>query len=234
MVAIDGPAGSGKSTTARAVAEALGYAHLDSGALYRAVTLVALESGQGPPAWRGERLAEIARERGVTLELPGPAGAGTWEVRVGSGPAGDALREERVTRNVSEVSAMPPVRDYVNAILRRAAAGGGVVLDGRDIGTVVFPDADVKVFMVADADERARRRLAERGRAVDAGAVAGEAAALTLRDQRDSTRATAPLARAPDAVTLDTTRMSFAEQVGAVVELVRRVAASLDPAGGAR
>jgi cytidylate kinase len=117
---------------------------------------------------------------------------------------------------------MPEVREYVNGLLRASARAGGVVMDGRDIGTVVFPDADVKVFIVADPEERARRRLLEKGRSLDAEAVRLEAVALTSRDRHDSTREVAPLAQAPDAVMLDTTRIGFDEQVARVVALVRQ------------
>ncbi len=227
IVAIDGPAGSGKSTTARAVATALGFAHLDSGALYRAVTLAALEHGGARAGWTASGLVELARAHGVGLERRGePA---VYEATITGRVAGGALRSEAVTREVSAVSAMPPVRDFVNALLRQAAGDGGVVLDGRDIGTVVFPDAEVKVFLIAEAAERARRRLVERGRATDARAIEGEADALERRDAFDSSREVAPLARAPDAVLLDTTRLTVEEQVRSVVDLTRRVMRSLDP-----
>jgi len=134
---------------------------------------------------------------------------------------------------VSRVAAMPPVREFVNRLLRDAVPDGGVVLDGRDIGTAVFPDAEVKVFLVADPDERARRRLAERGRAADRRSVRAEAEALVRRDVKDSSRDVAPLARAPDAALLDTTALTFEQQVHAIVELVRRRAPSLDRTGGA-
>ncbi len=240
VVAIDGPAGSGKSTTARAVAVALGFAHLDSGALYRAVTLVALEAGGEPSGWRGAALAALARERDVSLRWRGATGGagkgagdgGVWEVAIRGSGAGDALRTPDVTRHVSAVAAMPEVRAFVNQQLRRAAAGGGVVVDGRDIGTAVFPDAEVKIFLVADAAERARRRLLERREPVDPAAVRAETAALERRDALDSSREAAPLARPADAVVVDTTRLSFDEQVRTVVDHVRRVAKRLDRTAG--
>jgi cytidylate kinase len=217
IVAIDGPAASGKSTTAQAVARALGFCHVDSGALYRAVTLVALERLGAPEGWDGERVAAEARERGLAAA---PSG-GRLAVTVGGVPVGDAVRAGPVTREVSRVAAMPAVRDFVNRLLREAAREGGVVMDGRDIGTVVFPDAEVKVFLVADPEERAKRRLLEGGRPLDARSIRDEAAALEARDARDAGRAVAPLRPAPDAVPLDTTRLSFAEQVRRVVALVR-------------
>ena len=231
VVAIDGPAGSGKSTTARAVAEALSFVHLDSGALYRAVTLLALELPDPPGEWRAEVLVDLARVKRVAMVL-GRApeqGVGHGDVTIEGVGAGERLRSEAVTREVSRVAAMAPVRDFVNGILRGLGAEGGVVLDGRDIGTAVFPDAEVKVFLVADAAERARRRLLERGRTPDAGALRAEAAALTRRDEHDSGRDVAPLARAPDAVLLDTTRLRIEEQVRAVVDLVLERFPSLDP-----
>ena len=220
VIAIDGPAASGKSTTARAVADALGYAHIDSGALYRAVTLLALERPEPPERWRGEDLVERSRERGLGLAPFAPPA--TAQVTVAGAPLGEALRSEAVTAEVSRVAAMGPVREFVNRLLRAAAADGGVVLDGRDIGTAVFPDAEVKVFLVADPAERARRRLVERGHAADPARVRAEAQDLVRRDRHDSTRDVAPLARAPDAELLDTTALSFAEQVQAIVDLVRR------------
>jgi cytidylate kinase len=218
VVAIDGPAGSGKSTTAGAVAEALGFVHLDSGALYRAVTLLALEQPEPPDAWRPAALVDLARRKAVTMVL----GHGQGDVGIGGVSAGERLRSEAVTREVSRVAAMAEVRDFVNGILRSLAREGGVVLEGRDIGTAVFPDAEIKVFLVADVRERARRRLLERGRAPEGGAVEKEAAALTRRDDYDSRREVAPLIRAADAVLLDTTHLTLAQQVQAVVDLVRR------------
>jgi cytidylate kinase len=228
VVAIDGPAGSGKSTTARAVAEALGFVHLDSGALYRAVTLLALEQPEPPDAWRPAALADLARRKAVTMVL----GPGHADVRIGGAGAGERLRSEAVTREVSRVAAMAEVRAFVNGILRGLAAEGGVVLEGRDIGTAVFPDAEVKVFLVADPLERARRRLLERGRAAEGPALENEAAALTRRDDHDSRREVAPLSQAADAVLLDTTDLTLEQQVRTVVEMVRRRFPSLDRFGG--
>ena len=217
MVAIDGPAGSGKSTTAHAVARELGFCHVDSGALYRTLTLLALER-LGPPAgWREEAVVAEGRARRIAAVPEGVS----LEVLVGGEPVGGAIRSEAVTAEVSRVAAMGAVRDFVNALLREAARAGGVVMDGRDIGTVVFPDAEVKVFLVAEAGERARRRLIERGRTPDACGLRAEADALVSRDARDEGREVAPLRADSDAVELDTTRLSFAEQVRQVVALVR-------------
>jgi cytidylate kinase len=229
IVAIDGPAASGKSSTARLVAEALGFCHVDSGALYRAITLLAQEGLGAPETWRPEAVVAAARARAVAAV---PTGA-TLDVRVAGRSVGEAIRSEAVTREVSRVAAMPAVRDHVNELLREAAREGGVVVDGRDIGTVVFPDAEVKVFLVADPSERARRRLRERGQPLDACALRAETDALVARDGRDAGREVAPLRPAPDAVPLDTTRLSLAEQVRQVVALVRAAGGpSLDPPAG--
>ena len=226
IVAIDGPAASGKSTTARAVADALGFEHIDSGALYRAVTLIALESPEPPERWRAEELVAQAAARGVSLARPGAGAGGALDVVVQGESVGPRLRGDAVTREVSRVAAMGPVREFVNRLIRSATPDGGVVLDGRDIGTVVFPDAEVKVFLVAHPEERARRRLAERGRAPDPQDIRVEAEALVRRDDRDASRDVAPLARAEDAVLVDTTASTFEEQVQAIVDLAKRKAGS--------
>jgi cytidylate kinase len=216
VVAIDGPAGSGKSTTARGVAERLGLPHLESGALYRALTRAALDHDTPP---QGQQLVALARSLPIRLALTDtgfrPEVAGTDVSKV--------IRSEEVTARVSQVSAIPEVRQWANAELRDAARRHprGAVLDGRDIGTVVFPDAALKVFLTATPEERARRRLAQEGRASDSVAIREETETLRVRDHADSTRPVAPLKPAEDAVVLDTTGMGFEEQVEAIVELAR-------------
>ena len=220
IIAIDGPAGSGKSSTARAVAQALHYAHVDSGAVYRAITLIALDT-LGPPAgWEPETVVTAARARPVRVN----ATSGEFEVWIGGLNAEPAIRKDRVTAEVSRIAAMPAVREYVNQLLRDSARYGGVVMDGRDIGTVVFPDAEVKVFLDAHPETRARRRLMEKGETTGDHDVRRESDALQLRDRRDSSRAVAPLARAPDAVIIDTSELDFEHQVARVVELVEAAA----------
>ena len=229
VIAIDGPAASGKSSTAGLVAERLGWAHLDSGALYRALTLAALddigERGKGKgEGWSGPRIVALAEQLPVRLVLTGdvfrPEVAGV-DVEV-------AIRGERVTRHVSALAAIPEVRTWVNAQQRRAVEGvkvgggsEGVVVDGRDIGTVVFPEAPLKIFLTATPDERARRRLSQRGEAVDGEVVRRESQALAARDAADSNRRIAPLKPAPDALLLDTTALTLEQQVARVVELAR-------------
>jgi cytidylate kinase len=228
VVAIDGPAASGKSSTARAVAEALGFAHLDSGSLYRGVTLVGIReaarrgrSGDDPLEIVGaEAILRAAEDRGLMLQ---PDGAGFAAYLEGE-PVDAEIRGAEVTARVSTVSAVPVVREWINSRLRAMVrAGRDVVVDGRDIGTVVFPDAELKIFLTASPDARAGRRISQRGGAVDAGGLEAETAALTARDAADSTRVVAPLMAAPDAVPLDTTAMAFADQVRFIVELARPI-----------
>jgi cytidylate kinase len=227
VVAIDGPAASGKSSTAALVAEQLGWAHLDSGALYRALTLAALDDAEGRrraaedgEGWSPQRILALAEELPVRLVLVGRS----FRPEVAGVDVEEAIRTERVTRHVSQIAAIPEVRTWVNARQREAAADhpSGVVVDGRDIGTVVFPDAPLKVFLTATPDERARRRLSQRGRAVGDDEMRRESRALAARDEADSTRAVAPLKPAADAVLLDSTALTLEEQVRQVVELARR------------
>jgi cytidylate kinase len=226
VIAIDGPAASGKSTTARAVAEALGFQHLDSGALYRGVTLVALREAAARAAPVGdplhvldaETILRAAEDWGLRL-LPDGHGFSAY---LQGEPVDAAIRAPNVTAHVSAVSAVAVIREWVNIHLRSMVrAGMVVVVDGRDIGTVVFPEAVLKIFLTATPEARAGRRLVQRGSPTDPGTVAEEATLLAARDQADSTRALAPLRRADDAVDLDTTHLSFAEQVERIVGLAR-------------
>jgi len=220
VLAIDGPSASGKSSTARAVALALGFAHLDSGALYRGLTLVALTEGFGPGKRPFEPNAIIlaAERRGLMLQFDGTG----FGVYLDGQPVDDGIRSPEVTANVSAVSALPELREWVNGRLRALArAGQPVVVDGRDIGTVVFPDANLKVFLTASARTRAARRLAQRGEATDPEALARETALLAARDQADSARVVAPLRMAADAIPLDGTELSFEQQVAWIVALAK-------------
>jgi cytidylate kinase len=215
VVAIDGPAASGKSSTAAAVARRLGLVHVDSGALYRGVTRVALDLG---PGLDPDPILAAAEARGLGLRLR----EHDTEVVLDGREAEDRIRGADVTAAVSAVSALPAVRQWVNARLRALTLTGRVlVVDGRDIGTAVFPDALVKVFLVAAPEVRARRRLDQRGEPAGPGPVQEEAARIARRDQADSTRVVAPLRPADDAVRLDTSDLSFAGQVDRIVALVR-------------
>jgi len=226
VIAIDGPAASGKSSTARAVAQALGFAHLDSGALYRGVTLVALREAARGGVAESDALAEPdvilrqAEDRGLKL-LPDGAGFATY---LEGEPVDLAIRSREVTSHVSAVSAIPVIREWVNSFLRSMVrAGSDVVIDGRDIGTVVFPDADLKIFLTATAEARAGRRITQRGKAVDPEQLRSETEALAARDHADSTRKVAPLQKAQDAIELDTTTLSFEQQVEGIVTLAREL-----------
>lgn len=207
VIAIDGPAGSGKSTVARAVAERLGLEYLDTGAMYRAVAFAVLRAG-GDPA-DAAFAASVARTIALEVE-PG-------RVTVDGADATVEIRGPAVTRAVSAVAANPDVRAELVARQRDwAARRGGGVLEGRDIGTVVFPDAELKVYLTAEPDERALRRARE-AVDLDYDAVAAD---LTRRDRIDSTRRADPLTAAEDAVRIDTTGLSVAEVVAAVTGLL--------------
>ena len=213
VVAIDGPAASGKSSTAQWVADEIGCLHIDSGSLYRAATALALDAAPGAP------LAEDAVLRAaapVTLIASGRS----FVPAIAGAEMDEALRSAGVTQHVSEVARMPRVRSWVNARVRDAAAQRDVVVDGRDIATAVFPDADVKIYLVADPWERARRRLMQRlGRAPADAEIAEETERLVQRDARDAAQS----APAGDAVLIDTTYLTQAEQVARIVALVRAV-----------
>lgn len=226
VVAIDGPSASGKSSTARAVAQALGFAHLDSGALYRGVTLVGLREAARRGLWPLDPSRTIepgvilraAEDRGLMLH-PDDAGFATY---LEGEPVEEEIRSHEVTSHVSAISALPVVREWINSFLRSIVrAGSDVVIDGRDIGTVVFPEADLKIFLTASPEARAGRRIEQRGQPVDPDRLRTETAALAARDLADSTRPVAPLRRAEDAIDVDTTAMTFEEQVGFIVDLAR-------------
>lgn len=212
VIAVDGPAASGKSTTARAVGRRLGFWHVNSGFLYRAITWVALQRG-----WDEDAPGFGEAVRGLAIGL-----AGTPEeprVRIEGVDLGPELHAPEVTDRVSAVAARAPVRERVLTLLREAATARDLVCDGRDIGTVVFPDAELKVFLTASAEERARRRLRDYGEEPTSERVREEAARLRARDVADATRSLAPLRKAEDAVELDTTRLAPEDVVDRIVEL---------------
>jgi CMP/dCMP kinase len=201
VVAIDGPAGAGKSTVAKAVAQALGFTYLDSGAMYRCVAAAAVE--------RGRRPGEIARELQISL------GA---RVLLDGRDVTEAIRRPEISEAASRVASDPVVRAAMVAEQRRLMSHGDWVAEGRDIGTVVAPGAEVKVFLTASPEERARRRAVELG--ADVGTVLAE---QTIRDERDRTRAVSPLEAADGALELDTTGLTLEDVVARVVALVRGV-----------
>jgi cytidylate kinase len=218
VVAIDGPAGAGKSTVARALAGDLGFTYLDSGALYRCVALAALELGGGELPKRDGALGDLARQATIEFDEPSPGSPpGTpASVLLDGRDVSEAIRTPEVSEAASFVAADPSVRETLVAKQRALIAHGDWVAEGRDIGTVVAPDAALKVFLTADPRERARRRAAELGADVDT--VLAE---QTMRDQRDSTRKHSPLQAAADAVALNTSGLSIDEVVGWIAALAR-------------
>lgn len=217
IVAIDGPAGSGKSSTASELARRLDFLHVDSGAFYRALTLALLADDVPEERWDGLAVDDLDRF-GVRARR---ADTGL-EIFLGERPVSDELRSAEVNARVSHVARIPAVRTWLLQRLRDLADREDVVSDGRDVGTVVFPDAELKVFLVADPEVRARRRLRERGiDHPDRDALLAEIRRLTERDRLDSERDVAPLRAADDAVQVDTTALTFDEQIGAILELVR-------------
>lgn len=210
-IAIDGPAASGKSSTAKAIARSLGFRHVDSGALYRAATAARVRVGGEVEDWTEESVLEAARI--VSLA---PTDAGFTPLLDGR-PSEAEMRGEPVTSKVSVVARMPGVRDWVNSLVRKAGQEFDVVVDGRDIGTVVFPDAGVKVFLDAQPGERARRRLLERlHRAPTDDEIAEETGKIVLRDEMDAAQSV----RSPDAIVIDTTHLEQEEQIRQIVALV--------------
>jgi cytidylate kinase len=212
VVAIDGPAASGKSSTAEWVARELGFCHVDSGALYRAATAAALRTGLPPDEWTPTIVLDAARI--VSLSSQGTSLVPLLE----GAPADDEIRSVAVTNAVPRVARMQSVRSWVNEQVRRVATERNVVADGRDIGTAVFPDADVKIYLVADTWERAKRRLVQHLRRLPTDEeIAAETDRLVHRDAADTTQ----LVQARDAVLIDTTHLLQEEQVRRIVSLAR-------------
>lgn len=223
IVAIDGPAGSGKSTVARALSAARGLAYLDTGAMYRAVADAC--ATRGVPVTDSEAVAGLAR----SLDLDLIASEGGTRVIVDGADRTAEIRNPEVDAIVSAVAAIPAVREVMVDRQRAIARGRSVVAEGRDIGTVVFPDAEVKVFLIADASARAHRRTVQRGggdvasgRVVptDAEQEARVAEELVRRDEADSTRKTAPLIAADDAITIDSTELTVEEVCSKICSLM--------------
>ena len=211
-IAIDGPAASGKSSTAKAIARTLGFRHVDSGALYRAATAARVRAGGDSNKWTEDSVLEAAKN--VSLS---PTDTGFTPLLDGL-LAESEMRGEAVTSRVSLVAKMPRVRDWVNALVRETAEEYDVVVDGRDIGTVVFPDATLKIFLDAAPGERARRRLLERlDRAPTDDEIAEETGKIVLRDEMDAAQSV----RSADAVVIDTTHLDQAEQIRQIVDLAR-------------
>lgn len=223
IVAIDGPAGSGKSTVARALAATKGLTYLDTGAMYRSVTCAALERGINP----NDKPAVIALAKKLNLEFIN--GENGPEVFIDGADCTAQIRTPEVDENVSVVAAIPEVREAMLVLQRKMAQTGDCVAEGRDIGTVVFPEAEVKVFLVADPTARARRRAVQRSGgdlAKDAHAQVDENAAKAIeaelieRDRKDSTREVAPLKAADDAIKIDSTSLSVDEVCAKIAQMI--------------
>lgn len=216
-IAIDGPAGSGKSTVARTVADRLGYLYIDTGAMYRAVAYRALQASI--PVADEQRLTQLAQS--LRMQFVRDEG-GSLRLLVDGEDVSEAIRTPAVSQATSPVSAFRGVRERLVQLQRQMGADGNVVMEGRDIQTVVFPDAEVKIFLTASDDERARRRhleLRQRGQQVCFEEVRRQ---MQERDRRDSERSLAPLAKAPDAVEIDTDHMGIEQVVEAVLQVARQ------------
>jgi cytidylate kinase len=217
QVAIDGPASSGKSTVAKIIAKRFGYVYCDTGAMYRSVTWAALENGIGVSDTK--RVIDLARRIKITFEPGQP----DQRVFVDGHEVTKDIRTEKIAANVSAVAAIPEVRAQMVEQQRQIAQAGGIVMDGRDIGTTVLPDAQIKVFLVASAHERARRRYEEnlqKGLATQS--LDELEAAIKLRDQKDSTRKVSPLTQAEDAILIDTTSLTIDQVVDEISALIKK------------
>lgn len=213
IIAIDGPAGSGKSTVAKIVADRLGYVYIDTGAMYRAVAVKSIEAAV--PLDKPDMIVELANH----LDMRFQTIAGMRHIFADGDDVTEAIRTPEATRLSSPVSAIPGVRHRLVELQRKMGWEGGVVMEGRDIGTYVFPNAQVKAFLTASPEERARRRckdLEQAGQPCDPVTVA---AGIRERDERDSSRAMAPLKKADDAVLIDTDGMSIEDVVNAIIDL---------------
>ncbi|WP_302117213.1 (d)CMP kinase [uncultured Limosilactobacillus sp.] len=217
QVAIDGPASAGKSTVAKLVAKKFNYVYCDTGAMYRAVTLEVLNQGIDPNDEKA--IAEIARQVKIDFE----PGESEQRVFLNGEEVTHAIRLPKVAENVSAIAAVPEVRAEMTRQQRQIAEKGGIVMDGRDIGTTVLPNAPVKIFMVASAYERARRRYVEnKAKGIDTTSLEDLQKAIELRDKKDSTRKVSPLTQAADAVRLDTTNLTIDEVVDKISQIIKK------------
>jgi len=215
FIAIDGPAGVGKSTVARKLAERLGFTHVDSGATYRAAALKVLESGASPDDERA--VIDAVARADIRLATDGRQA----RVLLDGQDVSRRIRKPEVTLAASKVSRLPEVRRKLIALQRNVPVGHGMVMEGRDIGTVVFPDAPLKIFLRADAEERARRRLGKEKEEGQARSLVETAREIERRDRLDSERKVSPLVAAPDACQIDSTRLTADQVVEQIVTLAR-------------
>lgn len=223
IIAIDGPVGSGKSTVARRVAQLLGYVYIDTGAMYRAIALKALRKGLSPEA--SDDLVTLAGDSKIDLR----AQDGTQQVFLDGEDVSSQIRSAEISQAASKVATVSGVRHVLVTEQRRAGHKGGVVMEGRDIGTVVFPDAELKIFLSASPEIRAERRWREHQQKGDAIDLARTLDEIHERDKRDRERATSPLVQAADAVLVDSTAMDAEEVARLIVMLARRLAEAPNP-----
>jgi cytidylate kinase len=217
IIAIDGPSASGKSTTARGVAKKLGFRYIDTGAMYRAITVKVLDHGIDPNDSRA--IADLLRDVNVQQQ----EGDNGPRFLLDGIDVTDRIRTPAVDQAIGPVCEVPEVRARMVMLQRQLGKGGGIVLEGRDIGTVVFPDAELKVFLVADIEERARRRMRQYAKRGSAPSIEFFEDTLKSRDYRDSQRQLSPLTRAEDARELDTTRLSVEDQISIIVGWAREI-----------
>lgn len=215
IIVIDGPAGSGKSSTAKAIANKLDIQYLDSGAIYRAITLIWLKSGKPSD----EKFFESLSESSIHFNFTDS----TFFVSINGFDVTDHIRSEKVTENVSEIAAKKRVREYVNRLMRETVEEDGIfIADGRDLGTAVFPDAALKFYMDASVEERARRRFKELNGKQSEISEADIKKNIMQRDEKDSTRSADPLKKADDAIYIDTSKLTFDEQVNKISSVIKK------------
>ncbi|MFK4950955.1 (d)CMP kinase [Lactococcus garvieae] len=215
QIAVDGPASSGKSTVAKIVAQNLGIIYLDTGAMYRAATLVALQNKTEDP----QKIIDVIKNKPIFFKNT----ADGQLVFLGTEDITKIIRTNEVTQNVSKISALAPVREFLVAEQQRIADEGGIIMDGRDIGTVVLPHADLKIFLVASVDERAERRYKENIQKNIPTDLEELKVEIAERDRKDSTRAVSPLKQAEDAILLDSTGKTIDQVAGFIEEKAREL-----------
>lgn len=213
IIVIDGPAGSGKSSTARAVADQLQIEYLDSGALYRTATLIYIDANRDQ-----EMFFNLLNQKKISFRYDDQ----TFNVEIDGLPVTDDIRSPRVAKYVSEVAAMPQVRTFVNNLMHKAVANGIYIAEGRDLGTAVFPDAELKFFMSAELEERARRRYEERKDDNPDLTFKEVKENIAQRDRKDSKREADPLKKAEEAIEIDTTDLTFEQQVNQICSEVKQ------------
>lgn len=213
IIVIDGPAGSGKSSTARAVADQLQIEYLDSGALYRTATLIYIDANRDQ-----DMFFNLLNQKKISFRYDDQ----TFHVEIDGLPVTDDIRSPRVAKYVSEVAAMPQVRTFVNNLMHKAVANGIYIAEGRDLGTAVFPDAELKFFMSAELEERARRRYEERKDDNPDLTFKEVKENIAQRDRKDSKREADPLKKAEEAIEIDTTNLTFEQQVNQICSEVKQ------------